>query len=123
VPVVYHRDRPVVLSASGQPSLSMVVNREVGAQQLSVWVANHAPGEVVPLHTHAVEEVLTFLAGEALVTVGAETFPVRANMTVIVPPGVPHGYTNTGSGPLRLVATLADPDAPLGQPWTPPAHS
>src|SRR5262249_48951120 len=35
--VVNHRDRPVILSASGHPSLSMVVNREVGARSMSVW--------------------------------------------------------------------------------------
>src|SRR5262245_19851034 len=63
MPVIHHRDRPVILSASGQPSLSMVVNSEVGATSLSVWVTSHVPGEVVPLHTHAVEEVLTVVAG------------------------------------------------------------
>ena len=38
MPVVHHRDRPIIHSASGEPSLSMVVNREVGATALSVWV-------------------------------------------------------------------------------------
>jgi hypothetical protein len=50
--VVNHRDRPVIHSASGHPSLSMVVNREVGARSMSVWTTFHEPGEVVPLHTH-----------------------------------------------------------------------
>jgi len=96
MPVVYHRDRPVIRSASGELSLSMVVNREVGASTLSVWVANHMPGEVVPLHTHVVEEVLTFIAGEGIATVGGEVIPVGADMSIVVPPGTPHGYRNTG---------------------------
>lgn len=54
--VVHHRDRPKIRSLSGELSLCMVVNREVGASSLSVWVANHEPGEIVALHTHAVEE-------------------------------------------------------------------
>ena len=115
MPVVYHRDRPIILSASGEPSLSMVVNREVGASSLSIWVGFHAPGEVVPLHTHTVEEVLTFISGEGIATLGTETIPIYADMSLVVPPGTPHGYRNTGTGPLRLVATLADPDARLGK--------
>jgi mannose-6-phosphate isomerase-like protein (cupin superfamily) len=114
--VVYHRDRPVIRSGSGELSISMVVNREVGASSLSVWVANHGPGEIVPLHTHTVEEVLTFIAGEGIATVKGEDLPVSADMSIVVPPGTPHGYRNTGSGSLRLIATLADADVRLGKP-------
>jgi len=115
MPVVYHRDRPVIRSASGELSLSMVVNRDVGASSLSVWVTCHEPGEVVPLHTHPVEEVLTFITGEGIATLGAETIPVCADMSLVVPPGTPHGYRNTGAEPLRLVITLAEPDARPGR--------
>jgi quercetin dioxygenase-like cupin family protein len=51
----------------------MVVNREVGASSLSIWIACHKAGEVVPLHTHEVEEVLTIIAGEAIVTVNNDS--------------------------------------------------
>ena len=74
-----------------------------------------APGEIVPLHTHTVQEVLTFISGEGIATLGAETIPVCADMSLVVPPGTPHGYRNTGAEPLRLVITLADPDARLGK--------
>jgi mannose-6-phosphate isomerase-like protein (cupin superfamily) len=121
MPVVYHRDRPVISSASGHPSLSMVVNREVGTSALSVWMANHAPGEDVPLHFHEVEEVLTFIGGEGEATLGDETIPIQAGMSIIVPPGTPHGYRNTGTEPLRIVITLADPDAKRGRLWQPEA--
>jgi hypothetical protein len=73
--VIHDRDRPIIHSASGEPSLSMVVNREVGATSLSVWTTRHMPGEIVPLH----------------------------------------GYRNTGADTLRLVITLADADARLGE--------
>ena len=119
--VVKHSERPYISSASGHPSLSMVVNREVGASAMSVWVANHEPGEVVPLHLHDVEEVLVFLEGEGEATVGDETIPIRANMSIIVPPRTPHGYRNTGSGPLRIIATQPDPDAKRGRLWEPAA--
>jgi mannose-6-phosphate isomerase-like protein (cupin superfamily) len=120
MPVVYHRDRPWILSASGHPSLSMVVNREVGTSALSVWLANHEPGEDVPLHLHDVEEVLTFIEGEAEATLGNDTFPVRAGMSIIVPPGTPHGYRNTGTEPLVVIASLASPTAQRGRLWEAP---
>src|SRR5262249_42454307 len=95
--VVYHRDRPVIRSASGELSLSMVVNREVGASSLSVWVANHRPGEVVPLHPHRGEEVWTSIGGEGIATVGSEPPPVSADMSIVVPPATPHGHRPASS--------------------------
>src|SRR5262247_802236 len=104
--VVNHRDRPVVLSGSGHPSLSMVVNREVGARSMSIWTTFHEPGEVVPLHTHEYEEIITVVAGEAIMTVEGEWAPVRADMSVIIPPHTPHGYKNSGDKILRMVVSF-----------------
>jgi quercetin dioxygenase-like cupin family protein len=114
--VVNHRDRPIVHSSSGQPSLSMVVNHEVGARAMSIWTTFHQPGEVVPLHTHDYEEVITVIAGEAIITVAGESAPVRADMSVIIPPRTPHGYKNAGDGILRMIASFPVPDAVLGKP-------
>lgn len=113
--VVNHRDRPVIDSASGHPSLSMVVNREVGARSMSVWVTFHEPGEVVPLHTHECEEIITIIAGEAIVTVAGESIPVHTDMSIVIPPRTPHGYKNSSDGILRMIVSLADPDAVLGK--------
>jgi quercetin dioxygenase-like cupin family protein len=113
--VVNHRDRPIVHSASGHPSLSMVVNHEVGARSMSIWTTFHQPGEVVPLHTHEYEEIITVIAGEAIVTVAGESAPVRADMSVIIPPRTPHGYRNASDGILRMIASFPVPDAVLGQ--------
>jgi quercetin dioxygenase-like cupin family protein len=113
--VVNHRDRPIVHSSSGHPSLSMVVNHEVGARSMSIWTTFHQPGEVVPLHTHDYEEIITVIAGEAIITVAGESTSVRADMSVIIPPRTPHGYTNAGDGILRMIASFPVPDAVLGQ--------
>lgn len=51
----------------------------IGASSLSVWITCHKAGEVVPLHTHEVEEVLTFIAGEAIMTVGKDTVAAHAD--------------------------------------------
>ena len=88
----------------------MVVNREVGARSMSVWVTFHEPGEVVPLHTHECEEIITIIAGEAIVTVAGEFIPVHADMSIVIPPRTPHGYKNSSDGILRMIASLADPE-------------
>jgi len=113
--IVNHRDRPIIHSASGHPSLSMVVNHEVGARAMSIWTTFHEPGEVVPLHTHEYEEIIIILDGEATVTVAGESVAVHADMSIIIPPGTPHGYRNSGDGILRMIACFPDPDAVLGK--------
>jgi quercetin dioxygenase-like cupin family protein len=72
----------------------MVVNREVGACSMSVWTTFHQPGEVVPLHTHEYEEIITIIAGEAMVTVAGESIPVHADMSIVIP-RVRHTATRT----------------------------
>jgi mannose-6-phosphate isomerase-like protein (cupin superfamily) len=108
--VVDHRDRPFIRSASGDPCLWMVVNREVGASSLSVWTACHEVGDTAPVHSHEVEEVLTLISGEATVTVGDDTIEAREGMSIIVPAGTPHGYRNSGKSPLRIIVALAGAD-------------
>ena len=69
---------------------------------------------MVPLHTHEYEEIITIIAGEAIVTVG-ESIPVHADMSIVIPPHTPHGYKNSSDGILPMIASLADPDAVLGK--------
>jgi len=40
---------------------------------------------------------------------GAETLEVGPGELVVVPAGVPHGFTNTGDGPLRQVDIHVSP--------------
>ena len=71
---------------------------------------------MVPLHTHEFEEIITIIAGEATVTVAGQSIPVHADISVVIPARTPHGYKNSGDGVLRMLASLADPDAVLGKP-------
>lgn len=58
-------------------------------------------------HTHEgkkpLEEIYCFQEGEGLMWVGDEAVPVRAGDVVMVPPGVHHGFRNTGLIPLKLL--------------------
>ena len=68
-----------------------------------------APGGGPELHRHPYEEVFLILEGEATFTLGDETRIARAGEFLIAPPGVPHAFKNTGSGPLRSVDVHASP--------------
>jgi quercetin dioxygenase-like cupin family protein len=57
-----------------------------------------APGKGVPRHTHTREdEALFVLSGELEVTIGDETFTLRAGETLIAPRNIPHRLRNSGS--------------------------
>jgi quercetin dioxygenase-like cupin family protein len=50
------------------------------------------PGDRVLLHTHPVDEVLTFLAGEGEATLGDEVVPIGAGISLYIPAGLVHGF-------------------------------
>lgn len=56
------------------------------------------------LHRHrATEELYHIVAGEGILTLGAETLEVSPGDTALIPPGTPHCIEATGAGPLRIL--------------------
>jgi mannose-6-phosphate isomerase-like protein (cupin superfamily) len=62
------------------------------------------PGAGPRLHRHPYPEVFVVESGEARFQLGDDTMVVRGRQIVVGPADVPHGFTNTGTGPLRLTA-------------------
>ena len=64
-------------------------------------------------HTHggemALEEIYYFQEGKGVMWVDGEGVPVGAGDVVMVPPGVHHGFRNTGSTPLKLLIVWGVP--------------
>lgn len=85
----------------------MQVSALTGSMQLCIFQQWCEPGRGAPTHLHAVEEVLTILAGTADVWVGSTQMQLAAGKSVVVPAGRKHGFTNTGTGILHVQATLA----------------
>jgi quercetin dioxygenase-like cupin family protein len=85
----------------------MRVSALTGAAQLCIFEQWCDPGCGAPTHLHAVEEVLTVLAGQAEVWVGDERTALAAGQSVVVPAGSRHGFRNTGETTLHVEATLA----------------
>ena len=55
------------------------------------------------MHRHPYEEVFLVQEGTATFTAGEETMKVTVGQVVVVPAGVPHKFTNSGTGRLRQV--------------------
>jgi quercetin dioxygenase-like cupin family protein len=103
-----HTSVPVVPSPSGLPTQHLVTARE-GAKSIFVGQQWLQPGDRVRLHTHPVEEALTFLSGEGEATLGDETVQIGPGISLYVPPGVVHGFRCT-EGTLRVFVVFPTPE-------------
>jgi len=89
-------------------SFRTLFSREVsGSAALITGVAEVPERGRFADHRHDQTEVYFVLEGRGLIRVGDVEAEVSRGSAVHVPGGEPHGITNTGKGPLRLVYTLA----------------
>jgi mannose-6-phosphate isomerase-like protein (cupin superfamily) len=70
---------------------------------VSFIVVDAPPGGGPKLHRHPYEEVFVVQEGSATFTSGDETTEVEGGQVVVVPAGVEHKFTNSGTGRLRQV--------------------
>jgi quercetin dioxygenase-like cupin family protein len=88
---IEHAAVPIVASPSGLPTQHLVSAQD-GAEQLFVAQQWLQPGDRVLLHTHPVEEAITFLSGAGEATLGEEIVPIGAGISLYIPPGAVHGF-------------------------------
>jgi mannose-6-phosphate isomerase-like protein (cupin superfamily) len=87
----------------------MRVSAQMGATQLCLFEQWCEVGHGAPTHLHAVEEVLHVLSGEADVWVNDTHVTLRPGQLAVIPAGVKHGFTNSGTTELHIQSTLAAP--------------
>jgi mannose-6-phosphate isomerase-like protein (cupin superfamily) len=81
------------------------------AEHTQLVVMTLAPGQDIGAEVHEEnDQLLTFVEGSGLAEVDGERRDVGPGDLVIVPAGVRHNFTNTGSGPLRLYTIYGPPD-------------
>jgi len=85
------------------------VGADHGDVPFSVILVHSAPGAGPKLHRHPYAEVFIVDSGQATFRIGADTVVVDEGHVVVSPPGEAHGFTNTGTGRLRLTAIHAAP--------------
>ena len=78
-----------------------------------VWELD--PGTSEGAHTHqeegALEEIYYFTEGQGRMWIGDDPVDVAAGDAILVPAGVPHGFENNGTSPLRVVLFFGKPQA------------
>ena len=92
---------------------SVIAHELVGADHGGVGVCvlfvDAEPGRGPSLHTHPYEELLIVLEGEATLDDGSGKRRVEAGDVVLIPPGQPHGFVNSGTGRLRQIDVHVSP--------------
>lgn len=81
---------------------------EYGAT-ISVILDHSEPGQGPRLHRHPYDETWIVHAGHVTFQAGEERLTAGPGDIVIVPPGLPHKFTNDGPGRSNMVCIHASP--------------
>jgi quercetin dioxygenase-like cupin family protein len=74
-----------------------------GGANISFFLIDAPMGGGPDLHTHPYAEVFVIQEGEVTFSVGDETIEAKDGQILVVPPGVPHKYVNSGVGRARHI--------------------
>jgi quercetin dioxygenase-like cupin family protein len=95
----------------GALSKALVDPANTGTSRIDFRISRYAPAAYVEEHVHAVQEQIYYvLEGEGVLTTDGERHLMRPHDYMYVPPGVRHGFSNTGTGGLvfLVVTTPAE---------------
>jgi mannose-6-phosphate isomerase-like protein (cupin superfamily) len=97
-----------VINASRLPSGNLK-GADHGAT-ISVILDHSEPGHGPRLHRHPYDETWVVIAGQITFKSGEDQLDAGPGDIVIVPPDVPHKFTNNGPGSSNLVCIHASPE-------------
>lgn len=101
----------------GALSKALVRPETCGAKRVDFRISCYQPMAHVQEHVHAVQEQVYYVTeGEGLLTLDGRPVLMRKDDYVFVPPGVRHGFTNNGTGPLVffvVTTPVEDNEAPV----------
>ena len=87
----------------GTENASTFPGHEHGAN-VSFFLSRNRPGRGPGLHTHPYEETFIIYEGSVRFRIGDQTVDGTAGDLFVVPAGVPHGFVNSGSTPIRQMS-------------------
>jgi mannose-6-phosphate isomerase-like protein (cupin superfamily) len=87
-----------------EPHSHEFVGADHGDVPFSIILVHSQPGVGPKLHRHPYAEVFILESGRATFQIGDDRIDADAGMIVVSPPGESHGFTNTGTDELRLIA-------------------
>ncbi len=95
----------------GALSKALVRPETVGSRRIDYRISSYSPMARVEPHAHRVQEqIYHVLEGEGLLEVEGERVVLRRHDVVYLPPGVRHGFENTGLGDLVFLVVTSPVD-------------
>jgi quercetin dioxygenase-like cupin family protein len=112
MPIVDHNQAPEVPWRPGYRKWDVAGHQEGVTSTFSINTAQ--PGAGAPLHTHSMDELIVIMEGTLEVRIDGETHHVGADHTLVIPPGVEHGFRVVGEQTARLLVFFPtlDPYSP-----------
>ena len=94
------------LDIAGSPIFHKIKSKDTN-NVFSVLEIVTPPGKGVAVHVHEREDELVYLLeGEIEVTLGDQKMKAVPGVMALLPRGIPHGFTNVGNKPSRLLDTI-----------------
>ena len=108
MPLVRLDNLPIV-SFPGGATYRTVVGEEDGSTPVWVGVQVSPPGYSTGTHSHPYMEVVSVIegTGEAWMEGQPEAVPIGPGDSLVIPPGVKHGFRATGHEPLKTYGVHA----------------
>jgi quercetin dioxygenase-like cupin family protein len=88
-------------------TVKMMVDPDLGAQLLTMFMVQYEPDGMAGPHDHPLEETYLILDGETDATFDGETYRLVPGDVAWAGVGCVHGFTNTGPGIVRWLETQA----------------
>lgn len=80
-----------------------LVNRDMGAAQITLWEIYALTDTGAPPHVHPHEETITVLQGEIKIKVDRELVTVKAGQTIFIPTNAAHSFAVISTGRAHLL--------------------
>jgi len=110
MPAIEHAKLPSEPFRGGSTYQTVVGDAE-GSTPVFIGIQTAPPGYRTALHSHPYMEVITVLEGEgeAWLEDTEGTVAMKPGLTLVLPAGVRHWFSATGSAPLRIMGVHAAP--------------
>ena len=108
------RPHPIFDGHSERYTAATLIDRGTGSVHTGLSVNQLEPGGTLHPHVHSFEEGFYVLGGEALVTIGAESYRLGPGDYAAVKVGTPSAWRAVGSTPVRWLQMAAPQPKPPG---------
>lgn len=106
--VVTHASAATFISANSGLPIARIIHKATGAGACELWEQPLQPGDVIPMHYHLVEELITVQSGRVKVILDGEEHVIDADTdgtsSVLIGARVHHQISNIGSRPTFMFA-------------------